>query len=126
MPMLMDGEAATTKDKEHLDKRYVQLCKSTKLAEKVRDQALQVRNWPERPNKAFTQLTDTMENAELLTNAVGFALKFGKAMSGGSKLVTEEYLAYSTKGDDMVDGLVADVKVLHVHLVPAKKVAPIA
>ena len=123
MPMLKDGEAATAQDKEHLDKRYVQLCKTTKLAEKVRDQALQMRLWSERSKKAFNQLTDTMENAELLTNEVGFVLKFGKAMSGGNKLVPDEYRVYSTKCDDMVDGLVADVKGLRLHMLPAKKIA---
>ena len=78
MPALMDVEADTAQHKEHLDKRYVQLCKTTKLAEKVRDQTLQVRLWSDRSNKALTQLTDTMEAAELLSMDVGFVLKFGK------------------------------------------------
>ena len=43
-------------------------------------------------------------------------------MSGGNKLVPEEYLRFNTKCDDMVDGLVADVKGLRLHLVPAKKI----
>ena len=59
-----------------------------------------------------------------MTSAVVFILKFGKVI-GGTKLVLAEYTSYSTKCDEMVDGLVADVKVLRVHSVPAKKVAPI-
>ena len=121
MPALMDVEAEVgAHHKDHLDKRYVQLCKTTKLAEKVRDQTLQVRLWSDRSNKALAQLTDTMETAELLCMDVGFVLKFGKEKNG-KKLVSAEYTSYSEKCDDMVDGLVADVKGLRLHLVPDKK-----
>ena len=123
MPALMDVEAeAGAEHKDHLDKRYVQLCKTTKLAEKVRDQTLQVRLWSDRSNKALTQLTDTMEAAELLSMDIGFVLKFGKEKNG-KKLVPAEYTSYSTKCDDMVDGLVADVRGLRLHLPTAKKMA---
>ena len=52
----------------------------------------------------------------------GCRLRFEvRERKNGKKLVPAEYTSYSTKCDDMVDGLVADVKGLRLHLVPAKK-----
>ena len=45
----------------------------------------------------------------------------GKTKKGGAQLVLAEYTSYEAKWDDMVDGLVQDIKSVRLHLVQPQK-----